>query len=85
MQECEYTCIGTDPGRSRLGANRGEISDTRMHNQHHHDDMVTVNLAAPEVAEAMPQLLLQSEFGEQALEDDQPRERGQLLRLETHI
>ena len=60
-------------------------SQQQMHNQHHHDDRVTVNLAAPEVAEAMPQLLLQSEFGEQALEDDQPRERGQLLRLETHI
>ena len=61
------------------------MSDDEMHDQQHHHDVVGVDRIGLQVAEASPQPFLQTNEGEEVLKENEPRIRGQTLRLESQL
>ena len=61
------------------------VSDDQVHDQQHHDHVVTVDRIVLQVAETSPQPFFDADEGEEVLEDDESRVRCQALRLESDI
>jgi hypothetical protein len=53
------------------------VTQQQVHDEQHRDNVVPVDRAAAQMAEAAPQALLEPDAGEELLEQDKPGERSQ--------
>jgi hypothetical protein len=61
------------------------VSDNQMHDQQHHDQVMTIDRTVLQMTEASPQPLLRADSGEEVLKENQARVRSQILRFESNI